>query len=82
VDHRLRRADLLDDLPRQAHAGHTLMQTIARANRVAPGKESGLIVDYVGIFRALQDALATYAKPWRRSGARGPILDKSELVRR
>ena len=39
------------------------MQTIARANRVAPGKESGLIVDYVGVFRALQNALATYARP-------------------
>ncbi|MEP6938589.1 MAG: hypothetical protein ABI846_02410, partial [Rudaea sp.] len=34
--------------------GHTLMQTIARANRVASGKQSGLIVDCVGIFRALQ----------------------------
>nr|WP_281784116.1 type I restriction endonuclease subunit R [Sinimarinibacterium flocculans] len=42
------------DKPMRAH---TLMQTIARANRVAPGKESGLIVDYVGIFRALQNAL-------------------------
>ena len=41
------------DKPMRAH---TLMQTIARANRVAPGKESGLIVDYVGIFRALQNA--------------------------
>ncbi len=48
------------DKPMRAH---TLMQTIARANRVAPGKESGLIVDYVGIFRALQNALAIYAKP-------------------
>jgi type I restriction enzyme R subunit len=59
---------------------HTLMQTIARANRVAPGKESGLIVDYVGIFRALQDALATYARPEGDEGAGNPILDKTELV--
>ncbi len=51
------------DKPMRAH---TLMQTIARANRVAPGKESGLIVDYVGIFRALQSALATYARPTTR----------------
>jgi type I restriction enzyme R subunit len=71
------------DKPMRAH---TLMQTIARANRVAPGKESGLIVDYVGIFRALQSALATYARPaaGRPGGARGegdgPILDKAELV--
>lgn len=39
---------------------HTLMQTIARANRVYEGKESGLIVDYVGVFRNLQNALAIY----------------------
>ena len=64
---------------------HTLMQTIARANRVAPGKESGLIVDYVGIFRALQNALAIYAQPGANGGGTGdgggaPILDKTELV--
>jgi len=63
------------DKPMRAH---TLMQTIARANRVAPGKESGLIVDYVGIFRALQNALAIYAKPGESGGE--PILDKSALV--
>jgi len=40
---------------------HTLMQTIARANRVYPGKTNGLIVDYIGIFRNLQKALAIYA---------------------
>ncbi len=71
------------DKPMRAH---TLMQTIARANRVAPGKESGLIVDYVGIFRALQSALATYARPaaggpgGAGGAGDGPILDKAELV--
>lgn len=39
---------------------HTLMQTIARANRNFPGKEAGFIVDYVGVFRNLQKALAIY----------------------
>ncbi|MFO0734807.1 MAG: type I restriction endonuclease subunit R [Labilithrix sp.] len=39
---------------------HTLMQTIARANRVYEGKVNGLIVDYVGVFRNLQKALAIY----------------------
>ncbi|MFC2153110.1 type I restriction endonuclease subunit R [Actinomycetota bacterium] len=39
---------------------HTLMQTIARANRVFQNKESGDIVDYVGVFRNLQEALAIY----------------------
>jgi type I restriction enzyme, R subunit len=58
---------------------HTLMQTIARANRVAPGKESGLIVDYVGIFRALQSALAIYARSTRGEGGE-PILSKEKLV--
>ena len=36
---------------------HTLMQTIARANRVAEGKSNGLIVDYIGIVKALRKAL-------------------------
>jgi type I restriction enzyme R subunit len=39
---------------------HTLMQTIARANRVYEGKVNGLIVDYIGVFRNLQKALAVY----------------------
>ena len=59
---------------------HTLMQTIARANRVSEGKEAGLIVDYVGIFRNLQKALAIYAKPTGTEGAENPILDKQKLV--
>jgi type I restriction enzyme R subunit len=59
---------------------HTLMQTIARANRVWRDKLNGLIVDYVGIFRNLQKALAIYGAA--RGGAAGesPIKDKSELV--
>lgn len=57
---------------------HTLMQTIARANRVWRDKLNGLIVDYVGIFRNLQRALAIYGsseggvKPGER-----PIEDKA-----
>lgn len=47
---------------------HTLMQTIARANRVYPGKLSGLIVDYVGVFRNLQKALAIYGGGSGRGG--------------
>ena len=39
---------------------HTLMQTIARANRVYPGKTCGQIVDYINIFGALQFALGVY----------------------
>ena len=41
---------------------HTLMQTIARANRVIEGKKNGLIIDYFGVFRNLKKALADYAE--------------------
>lgn len=41
---------------------HTLMQTIARANRVYEGKSNGLIVDYVGVVKALRKALADYTR--------------------
>ncbi|KSW26999.1 MULTISPECIES: type I restriction endonuclease subunit R [unclassified Pseudomonas] len=60
---------------------HTLMQTIARANRKYPGKEAGLIVDYVGVFRKLQEALAIYGGASSGEGGEGePIKNKSELV--
>ena len=41
--------------------GHALMQAIARANRVYPGKDFGLIVDYNGMLKSLREALAQYA---------------------
>ena len=56
---------------------HTLMQTIARANRRAPGKTAGVIVDYVGVFQNLQKALAIYAA---HAGGDTPIRDKEGLV--
>jgi type I restriction enzyme, R subunit len=62
---------------------HTLMQTIARANRVAAGKVAGLIVDYVGVFRDLQKALAIYAAPKAGSSENAldnPIENKQVLV--
>ena len=72
---------------------HTLMQTIARANRKYPGKEAGLIVDYAGVFRKLQEALAIYggasskvAEPRAGYGDEPPqdcdtpIHQKAELV--
>ncbi|MEI6818039.1 MAG: HsdR family type I site-specific deoxyribonuclease [Verrucomicrobiota bacterium] len=57
--------------------GHTLMQTIARANRVCGEKVNGLIVDYANVFQELEKALAVYG-----SGSAGemPVKDKSELV--
>ena len=46
------------DKPMKAH---TLMQAIARANRVYPGKECGVIVDYNGMLKSLREAMAQYA---------------------
>lgn len=40
---------------------HTLMQAIARANRVFPGKPCGIIVDYVNVFKWMRQALSDYA---------------------
>jgi type I restriction enzyme R subunit len=57
---------------------HTLMQTIARANRVYPGKHSGLIVDYANVFASLEKALAVYGAG---AGNATPVRDKAELVR-
>ena len=60
---------------------HTLMQTIARANRVAEGKSNGLIVDYIGIVKALRKALADYTANLGGSGG-DPTVDKEKLIAR
>jgi type I restriction enzyme R subunit len=62
---------------------HTLMQTIARANRVFKDKPNGLIVDYVGVFRDLQKALAIYGSAFGGGVKEGetPVKPKSELIR-
>ena len=60
---------------------HTLMQTIARANRVAEGKSNGLIVDYIGIVKALRKALADYTGN-NGSGGTDPTIDKERLIAR
>lgn len=63
---------------------HTLMQTIARANRVYPGKTAGQIVDYINIFGALQQALGLYgggiADDQGGYQVDTPARSKSELV--
>lgn len=63
---------------------HTLMQTIARANRVAPGKVNGLVVDYYNVFRNIKKALADYgqgeqADPNQNPEDQSPVEDKSQL---
>lgn len=59
---------------------HTLMQTIARANRVSEGKSNGLIIDYIGIVKALRKALADYTANVGGSGGSDPTVDKDELI--
>ena len=60
---------------------HTLMQTIARANRVWQDKQNGLIVDYVGVFRNLQKALAIYGTAQGDADPEStPVHKKEELV--
>jgi type I restriction enzyme R subunit len=56
---------------------HTLMQTIARANRVFPGKHSGVIVDYANVFASLEKALAIYGAG---KGGKSPVQDKKKLA--
>ncbi|HEX8079958.1 MAG TPA: type I restriction endonuclease subunit R [Jatrophihabitans sp.] len=59
---------------------HSLMQTIARANRVFPEKDNGLIVDYVGVFRNLEKALAIYGAANTGVDVGSPIEIIDELV--
>jgi type I site-specific deoxyribonuclease, HsdR family len=57
--------------------GHTLMQAIARVNRVYKDKPGGLIVDYQGIATYLKEALSFYSK----SGGKGdPAIIQEEAV--
>ena len=58
--------------------GHTLMQAIARANRVYPGKPSGIIVDYVNVFKYMQRALTEYAAGG--DGTEFPAKDIEQLI--
>ena len=61
---------------------HTLMQAIARANRVNEGKNNGLIVDYCGIIKHLRKALATFAgtRPDGGSDVTDPAKPDEELL--
>ncbi|WP_428329522.1 type I restriction endonuclease subunit R [Mucilaginibacter sp.] len=66
---------------------HTLMQAIARANRISEGKNNGLIVDYIETYTALLDALAIYGSSGKNGNGEGgekvepPVKPKEELIR-
>jgi len=59
---------------------HTLMQAIARANRVHEGKHNGLILDYCGILKHLRAALATFAGGGDGNGGTNPARLDQELL--
>lgn len=63
---------------------HTLMQAIARANRISEGKNNGLIVDYIETYTALLDALAIYGSGGEESDGgenkEPPVKPKEELI--
>ena len=59
---------------------HNLMQAIARVNRVFPGKEGGLVVDYVGIAQALKRAMQDYTKRDRKQFG-DPDINKTAKVK-
>ncbi len=61
---------------------HTLMQTIARANRVCDGKSNGLVVDYIGVVKALRQALADYTSGGAGKTGDDPAPDKTKLIER
>jgi len=61
-------------------SGHNLMQAIARVNRVFPGKEGGLIVDYVGIAQALKSAMKQYSQRDRNRFG-DPNIQKTALLK-
>ena len=60
---------------------HTLMQTIARANRVNEGKSNGLVIDYIGIVKALKKALNDYTQNKDGKAKVDPTVDKEEMIK-
>ncbi len=64
-------------------ANHTLMQTIARANRVHPGKDFGLVMDYVGVLSNLEKAFKDYEKEHAdKKAVDRPVADKALEIAR
>ena len=60
---------------------HTLVQTISRVNRVYPGKDKGLVVDYIGIKNNMNKALKRYATGEIDSGTVETIEQSIAMVK-
>lgn len=62
--------------------GHTLMQAIARVNRVAAHKKNGLVIDYNGMLKSLREALATYGQGEKGVGGAqvDPLVDEDQAL--
>ncbi|MCU0926035.1 MAG: HsdR family type I site-specific deoxyribonuclease [Hydrogenophaga sp.] len=62
--------------------GHTLMQAIARVNRVAAHKKNGLVIDYNGMLKSLREALATYGQGDKGVGGAqvDPLVDEDQAL--
>ena len=61
-------------------SGHNLMQAIARVNRVFAGKAGGLVVDYIGIAKALKEAMRDYTKQDQENYG-NPDIKETALVK-
>ena len=66
--------------------GHSLIQAISRVNRVCEDKEGGVIIDYIGIVKQLEEALSKYTKKDadkmpKLEEARKIVLDKLEIMK-
>lgn len=60
--------------------GHTLLQAIARVNRLAPGKEYGLIIDYAGVLEELHGALKEFGEDFDPDDLAGTVTNITEAV--
>lgn len=60
--------------------GHTLLQAIARVNRLAPGKDYGLIIDYAGVLEELHNALKEFGADYDPDELAGTVVNVSEAV--
>jgi hypothetical protein len=59
--------------------GHTLMQAIARVNRVAANRKKGLFIDFNSMLKSLRKALATYGQGDKGAPQTDPLLDEVQV---